>query len=332
MGARGCAHDLGLAQGCCPVCAQVAIVVERQPLECCGVQCVRPQHRAQRARVARLHHSDQLGLGRGHVLVARRDGGHCAGAAAGGAQAVAAGPPLRTPCGRVRAWWLCADAHSGVCVASRACGAGGAHEQGFVATPAKNPDNSLNWYLWNCVIPGKPGVRDAPHIHRSVCCHGRLTHWLWRQTPWEPGMYKLTMKFSEDYPSKPPKCTPGTHAAATQPPPPHTATGTIGHTAHYVHTLPSRSWSMQASSRRPSSIPMCTRPVRCASRFWTRKGAGAPPSPSSRFALRVAALVPTTNTHTHTHTYTHIVEAVHADGDGWMHGSWCRSSWASRTC
>ena len=26
------------------------------------------------------------------------------------------------------------------------------------------------------------------------------------QTPWENGLYKLTLEFSEDYPSKPPKC------------------------------------------------------------------------------------------------------------------------------
>ena len=48
-------------------------------------------------------------------------------------------------------------------------GAGGA--QGFVATPAKNADNTLNWLIWNCSIPGKPGVRAHPlplgHTSRS---------------------------------------------------------------------------------------------------------------------------------------------------------------------
>lgn len=36
--------------------------------------------------------------------------------------------------------------------------------------------------IWKCFIPGKQG------------------------TEWEGGFYPLTMEFSEDYPSKPPKC------------------------------------------------------------------------------------------------------------------------------
>jgi ubiquitin-protein ligase len=36
--------------------------------------------------------------------------------------------------------------------------------------------------IWKCFIPGKQG------------------------TDWEGGFYPLTMEFSEDYPSKPPKC------------------------------------------------------------------------------------------------------------------------------
>ncbi|PIM97522.1 Ubiquitin-protein ligase [Handroanthus impetiginosus] len=36
--------------------------------------------------------------------------------------------------------------------------------------------------VWQCIIPGKAG------------------------TDWEGGYYPLTMHFSEDYPSKPPKC------------------------------------------------------------------------------------------------------------------------------
>ena len=130
-------------------------------------------------------------------------------------------------------------------------GAGGA--QGFVATPAKNADNTLNWLIWNCSIPGKPGVRAhplplghtsrsctrvlrpcpplarscvlhcppvaaGPHIALLLPCPPLPRHvWLpdpphlavvtGLQTPWEHGNYKLTMTFSEDYPSKPPKCT-----------------------------------------------------------------------------------------------------------------------------
>lgn len=53
---------------------------------------------------------------------------------------------------------------------------------GFVARPEKNPDGSTNPLRWTCRIPGKPN------------------------TDWEGGFYPLTMEFSEDYPSKPPKC------------------------------------------------------------------------------------------------------------------------------
>ncbi|KAA6388026.1 MAG: putative SUMO-conjugating enzyme UBC9-B [Streblomastix strix] len=53
---------------------------------------------------------------------------------------------------------------------------------GFFANPEKNPDGTLNLFKWNCGIPGKQG------------------------TPWEKGFYRMVMEFTEDYPSKPPKC------------------------------------------------------------------------------------------------------------------------------
>ncbi|KAJ3046667.1 E2 SUMO-conjugating protein ubc9 [Rhizophlyctis rosea] len=56
------------------------------------------------------------------------------------------------------------------------------HPFGFFAVPAKNDDGSLNMAKWNVGIPGKPN------------------------TPWEKGLYKLTMTFPDDYPQKPPKC------------------------------------------------------------------------------------------------------------------------------
>ncbi|CAN4088107.1 unnamed protein product [Withania somnifera] len=56
------------------------------------------------------------------------------------------------------------------------------HPHGFVAKPETGPDGSLNLMVWHCTIPGKPG------------------------TDWEGGHYPLTMHFSEDYPSQPPKC------------------------------------------------------------------------------------------------------------------------------
>eukprot|EP00013_Stygamoeba_regulata_P016561 CAMPEP_0177681742 /NCGR_PEP_ID=MMETSP0447-20121125/30887_1 /TAXON_ID=0 /ORGANISM="Stygamoeba regulata, Strain BSH-02190019" /LENGTH=156 /DNA_ID=CAMNT_0019191197 /DNA_START=226 /DNA_END=693 /DNA_ORIENTATION=- len=56
------------------------------------------------------------------------------------------------------------------------------HPHGFYARPKKNPDGSLDMLVWVCGIPGKAG------------------------TDWEGGVYPLTMTFSEEYPSLPPKC------------------------------------------------------------------------------------------------------------------------------
>ncbi|KAL1914823.1 uncharacterized protein VTP21DRAFT_7915 [Calcarisporiella thermophila] len=56
------------------------------------------------------------------------------------------------------------------------------HPYGFYARPAKKEDGTLDLMNWHCGIPGKPG------------------------TCWENGLYKLHMQFTEDYPSKPPKC------------------------------------------------------------------------------------------------------------------------------
>ena len=56
------------------------------------------------------------------------------------------------------------------------------HPYGFVAKPRSNEDGSQNIMAWECVIPGKAN------------------------TIWEGGRFKLTMDFTEEYPSKPPKC------------------------------------------------------------------------------------------------------------------------------
>ncbi|KAL3592144.1 hypothetical protein D5086_010784, partial [Populus alba] len=53
---------------------------------------------------------------------------------------------------------------------------------GFVAKPETQPDGTVNLMVWHCTIPGKLG------------------------TDWEGGYFPLTLNFSEDYPSKPPKC------------------------------------------------------------------------------------------------------------------------------
>lgn len=56
------------------------------------------------------------------------------------------------------------------------------HPHGFYAKPTQNTDGSLNLMKWECGIPGK------------------------RNTPWEGGIFKLNMDFSDEYPAKPPKC------------------------------------------------------------------------------------------------------------------------------
>uniref|UniRef100_A0A061S294 SUMO-conjugating enzyme UBC9 n=1 Tax=Tetraselmis sp. GSL018 TaxID=582737 RepID=A0A061S294_9CHLO len=53
---------------------------------------------------------------------------------------------------------------------------------GFHARPETNSDGSVNLMKWTCHIPGKVN------------------------TDWEGGFYPLTMEFSNDYPTKPPKC------------------------------------------------------------------------------------------------------------------------------
>ncbi|KAF8923204.1 E2 SUMO-conjugating protein ubc9, partial [Haplosporangium bisporale] len=53
---------------------------------------------------------------------------------------------------------------------------------GFYARPEKKADSTLDLMTWQVGIPGKPN------------------------TPWENGVYKLTLTFPDDYPSKPPKC------------------------------------------------------------------------------------------------------------------------------
>jgi ubiquitin-conjugating enzyme E2 I len=55
------------------------------------------------------------------------------------------------------------------------------HPHGFVARPVNARDGSVNMLIWECKIPGKAG------------------------TLWESGLFPVTMYFTEDYPSKPPK-------------------------------------------------------------------------------------------------------------------------------
>jgi len=56
------------------------------------------------------------------------------------------------------------------------------HPFGFYARPVAGEDGASNLMMWESGIPGKDG------------------------TDWEGGIYKVTMEFNEEYPSKPPKC------------------------------------------------------------------------------------------------------------------------------
>jgi len=60
------------------------------------------------------------------------------------------------------------------------------HPIGFHAKPSSKSDpsggTSTDLLNWECGVPGKKG------------------------TPWEGGLFKVTMEFTEEYPSKPPKC------------------------------------------------------------------------------------------------------------------------------
>ncbi|EED94316.1 ubiquitin conjugating enzyme [Thalassiosira pseudonana CCMP1335] len=56
------------------------------------------------------------------------------------------------------------------------------HPYGFYARPVSRGDGSSDLMKWETGIPGKEG------------------------TDWESGVYKVMLEFSDEYPSKPPKC------------------------------------------------------------------------------------------------------------------------------
>ncbi|ONI33550.1 hypothetical protein PRUPE_1G431700 [Prunus persica] len=67
------------------------------------------------------------------------------------------------------------------------------HPHGFVAKPETGPDGAINLMIWQCIIPGKSS------------------------TDWEGGYFPLTLHFSEDYPSKPPKWVEASHYSEANP-------------------------------------------------------------------------------------------------------------------
>lgn len=56
------------------------------------------------------------------------------------------------------------------------------HPIGFYARPSSKEDGSSDIMVWEAGIPGKEG------------------------TDWEGGVFKVRMEFSDEYPSRPPKC------------------------------------------------------------------------------------------------------------------------------
>uniref|UniRef100_A0A7N0UXG0 UBC core domain-containing protein n=1 Tax=Kalanchoe fedtschenkoi TaxID=63787 RepID=A0A7N0UXG0_KALFE len=81
------------------------------------------------------------------------------------------------------------------------------HPHGFVAKPETGADGSVNLMVWQCTIPGKTG-------QSLYFCKFQLDFYIWSplmkaeifSTDWEGGFFPITLHFSEDYPSKPPKC------------------------------------------------------------------------------------------------------------------------------
>mmetsp|Transcript_22919 Transcript_22919/g.58942 ORF Transcript_22919/g.58942 Transcript_22919/m.58942 type:complete len:165 (+) Transcript_22919:116-610(+) len=57
------------------------------------------------------------------------------------------------------------------------------HPIGFVAKPAMRNDGSADLLTWHCRIPGK------------------------KNTIWEGGVYPVKLRFSDDYPTRPPVCS-----------------------------------------------------------------------------------------------------------------------------
>ncbi|RZC54951.1 hypothetical protein C5167_013800 [Papaver somniferum] len=81
------------------------------------------------------------------------------------------------------------------------------HPHGFVAKPETAADGSVNLMVWQCTIPGKAGSVTKGYVF-AVTIVGYYYKYLacYYSTDWEGGYFPLALHFSEDYPSKPPKC------------------------------------------------------------------------------------------------------------------------------
>lgn len=58
------------------------------------------------------------------------------------------------------------------------------HPFGFFAKPMRGANGMMELKKWDCGVPGK------------------------EKTIWEGGLFKLEVTFPDEYPTKPPKCTP----------------------------------------------------------------------------------------------------------------------------
>ena len=67
----------------------------------------------------------------------------------------------------------------------------------------KKEDGSSDLMKWKCGIPGKKGVSFRFFFSACVTV---VTPDFRPQTSWEGGLYNLEIEFSDEYPSKPPKC------------------------------------------------------------------------------------------------------------------------------
>ena len=81
-----------------------------------------------------------------------------------------------------------------------------------MAKPRNKPDGTQDIMVWDCTIPGKANARCCAQI-LSLWCTPRSPRWAHEtllpcaaQTIWEGGMFKMEMAFTDEYPSKPPKC------------------------------------------------------------------------------------------------------------------------------
>jgi hypothetical protein len=107
------------------------------------------------------------------------------------------------------------------------------HPYGFYARPTSKGDGSSDIMAWETGVPGKEG------------------------TDWEGGVFKVSMEFSEDYPSKPPKCKSNARLKIN-------SSGwnqhQVSHTLAFFFFFFLLTWTWtQASLVLLSSIPMSTR-------------------------------------------------------------------------